>query len=148
MISSAHYLRRPTRGPSHANADKLFTRIRVSSRMALPIRFSPDEVAAEAGYRCVISRSSLRSRARPAASSYIRFVWIRRALFIVGRRSEQASLSVRSPMPAAFATILISHEISLSSVTRQEPIARAGGMIGVDTDKSASSAVDVKLPFD
>jgi AraC family transcriptional regulator, positive regulator of tynA and feaB len=94
------------------HADKLFTRIRavIEDRFADP-DFGPSEVAAEAGIRCVTSRSSLRSAARPAVNSSIRFVWITpRASCIAGRHWEQASLSARSPTPAASVTILISPE--------------------------------------
>jgi hypothetical protein len=58
--------------------------------------------------------------ALPAANSYTRFVWITlRALRNSGRCWAQASLSVRSRKPVAFATTFISHEdFAIGPVTR------------------------------
>ena len=101
--------------PFSRHTDKLFARICgiIKDRFADP-DFGPCEVAAEAGISLRYLQKLFTARGS-TCSEFItfRFVWITpRAFYIAGRRWTQASLSARSPTPAALATILISHENS------------------------------------
>jgi AraC-binding-like domain len=121
-ISSARCLRRPIRFPSRAMRNGCLRGFAASSRTALPIRIL---VLARSqprrGYRCVICRRFSRRAARPAASSYIRYVWSTpHAFCTAARRWRQASLSARSRTPAAFVTTAISRgDFAIGSGTRQ-----------------------------
>jgi hypothetical protein len=72
-------------------------------------------------FRCVICRSCSPAVARPAVTSYNRFVSItQRSLYVAGHRWTPASRSARSPTPAAFATtrILLEHSVAGSAIRR------------------------------
>jgi hypothetical protein len=139
--------------PVSRHADKLFARICgvIKDGFSDP-DFGPVEVAAEAGSRYVTFKSSLRSAAPPAANSSIRVVWTTPHVFYTGVRCwVQASLSARSPMPAAFAIMHISRENSaIGLVTRRAPTrhgqSASDRTVRAGTVESASLAHDVQPP--
>jgi hypothetical protein len=111
-ILSAHCLRRPIKVCSRAIRTSYSRACTVSWLGTLPIQISaPLTLRRKRAFRCVTSRSYLRSVALAAANTFIPCVWItRRVPYVAARCWANINRLARSHMNAAFGTTLTSHE--------------------------------------